>query len=275
MLKKIISIALLLTIAPALFFCQSQQEDLSGHELLQAVLWMQHAAEYKALSLQAYNIALLRLEEALQDKQWTAALEQTGNYQHLPPAVILDADETVLDNSPYEAELILTGTTYNEQSWTRWCEEARATALPGAVEFCQQAHARGVTIFYVTNRRDPLREVTRANLQALGFPLEKDLETVLTRSDAADKGARRSQIAQTHRIVLQIGDNNGDFASAFTRGSQSLRDSLVFRYKDFWGTKWIVLPNPVYGDWEGALINYQYALPETEKLRLKYRLLRR
>lgn len=248
---------------------EKPNQDLS-HELLNSVLWVQHAAEYKALTSQAYNVAKLSLDAALQDKNWTAASEQTKDYQNLPAAVILDVDETVLDNSPYETHLIQTGTAYNRESWNAWCAEKRAKAIPGAVDFCNYAIEKGVKVFYVTNRRDTLLDVTRANLEAAGFPLDKNIKTVLTRSTTSDKNERRTAIAESFRILLLIGDNGGDFFSGFTHGKQAYRDSIATVYESNWGTKWIVLPNPMYGDWEGALFNYDYGLSKEDKLKIKY-----
>lgn len=250
--------------------CNHDQGNRKTHELLNAVLWMQQAAEYKALNYQAYNSAKQMIDIALNDKNWSAALEQKGNYQNLPPAVILDVDETVLDNSAYESLLIRTETVYNKESWDRWCNEQRAAAIPGALEFCNYAREKGVTVFYITNRRDHLREATRQNLQKLNFPLDKNRETVLTRSDSGDKGARRELTASEYRILLLIGDNNGDFASGFTKNTTEKRSALTEQYSSYWGTKWIVLANPAYGDWESALFNYDYSLADSSLLRIKY-----
>lgn len=266
--------ALLLAIVFITSSCQANESDLKNQDLLNAVLWMQHAAEYKALCLQAYNSAENMLDIALKDKDWTAALEQNSNYKNLPPAIILDVDETVLDNSPYEAILIQTGTSFSAKSWNDWCMQQRAESIPGAVEFCNLAAEKGITIFYVTNRREDVAEATKNNLQKMGFPFKDEVQTLLPRTDTGDKGPRRTQIAESYRILLLIGDNNGDFASGFTKADQTTRDTLVERYNSYWGTKWIVLPNPAYGDWEGLLYDYNYRLPGKEKSKLKLEKLR-
>jgi len=249
-------------------------EKPQSNDLLNAVLWMQQSAEYKASALQAYRTARRMLDKALEEETWTAALEQTGGYQHLPPAVILDVDETVLDNSPFEAQLIFNQTPFSYELWDKWCYESRAQPLPGAVEFCNYAAQKGVTVFYVTNRRNHLTEATRENLKQAGFPLSNKTETVITRTDESDKGPRRAKIAARYRILLLIGDNNGDFTSGFTKAPTTTRDKLVEQYHDYWGTKWIVLPNPSYGDWEGALFEYNYKLSDDEKYNIKLKKLR-
>lgn len=249
--------------------CQPAEKPSTAHPLLQSVLFMQSSAEYRGLSEQAYATAERMLEAALADKNWTAATEQSGNFQNLPPAVILDVDETVLDNSAYEAHLIKTNTSYNRESWAAWCAEARATAVPGALAFCQAANKNGVTVFYVTNRREAQKEDTRQNLKKLGFPLNSGIETIIPKTDSSDKGARRKAIARNFRICLLIGDNAGDFFSGYTHAPVAVRDSLARAHHDLWGTRWIVLPNPMYGDWESALFDYDYsksaALRNSEK----------
>ncbi|MGD9900559.1 MAG: 5'-nucleotidase, lipoprotein e(P4) family [Calditrichaceae bacterium] len=242
---------------------------------LNGVLWMQHAAEYRALTYQAYNTAAEMLNISLADSNWTAALGQRESYRTLPPAIILDIDETILDNTPYESELIRTGTSYNSESWDRWCKEARAEAIPGAAEFCNLANKKGVKVFYVTNRRDHLKEVTRENLKKAGFPLDKNIETLFTRSDESNKESRRMAIAREYRILLLIGDNAGDFASEFTGGATTTRAEFAEQYRGYFGTRWIVLPNPVYGDWEGALFDYNYKLGQKNILEKKYQQLKK
>lgn len=266
---KILPLFVISLILWGLFSCTPAKEQNKSNDILNATLWVQRAAEYKALSLQAYNVADHMLQLALKDKSWSAATEQHTPYQNLQPAIVLDIDETVLNNSPYQGQLIGQGTSYSSKSWTTWCNKAQAKALPGAVAFCNKAHENGVTVFYVTNRKESLKEVTRKNLQKQGFPLEPNLETILPRKDSPDKGSRRAAIAKNYRILLLLGDNAGDFFSGFTHTPESKRDSLASVYASNWGTKWIVLPNPMYGDWEGALYDYHYGLSKQQKQKLK------
>jgi acid phosphatase len=235
------------------------------HENLNATVWMQTAVEYRASALQAYRAARVALDAALADPQETAALEQTGDASKLPPAVVLDLDETVLDNSAFEARLIAESTFanpvgYTERAWREWVRERRATAIAGAVEFLKYAADRGVTPVYISNRsaEDGGEADTRAVLTRLGIPVATDEDTLLMRDEngwkASDKGTRRAWVAARHRILLQVGDNFEDFISV-PQQSQTLagRDALAARYTSWWGTKWIVLPNPTYGSWETAI----------------------
>lgn len=225
-------------------------------EGLDAVLWTQTAVEYRASAQQAYLLARLQLDCALADPGWTAATEQVGRpMEQLAPAVILDADETVVDNAAFQARLVEDGDAYNAANWAAWVNERKATAVPGAVAFTQYAQSRGVTVFYVTNREAELEPATRDNLAALGFPLDPARDTVLTRLERpdwpSDKTSRRAHVASDFRVLLLVGDDLGDFLP--NRGSVAERDARVAPYAEWWGTKWIVLPNPMYGSWLTAL----------------------
>lgn len=253
----------------------SVSEAIGGaHENLNATAWVQTSAEYAAAAMQSYALAESRMLEGLADPGWTAAIEQerAGGFDGLPPAVILDLDETVLDNSAYQARQILDGTEFTSASWNEWVREERAGLLPGAAGFVAAAQANGVALFWVTNRSSEVEEPTRANLLALGLPVSDAPDTLLTSGERAewtsDKGTRRSHVAATHRIVLLIGDNLGDFLSDVNRDRETRARAMLER-EAYWGRRWIVLPNPQYGSWDGALIDYQYGLPWAEKRSLK------
>ena len=127
------------------------------HELLMATLFVQSSAEFYANSKSIYKAAENNLKELLQNKYHTAALEQTDNYHNKPPAIILDVDQTVLDNSAYQARLIKNNTSYPD-GWVSWAKEEQAEFLPGALEFLQFALSEGVEIFFVTNRVKEIEE---------------------------------------------------------------------------------------------------------------------
>jgi acid phosphatase len=212
--------------------------------------------EYRATAVQAYRLAGLMLERALADRTWTAALEQTSDFTSKPPAVILDVDETVLDNSESEERNVREGASYNESRWAEWCNERRATPIPGALEFTRAAAAKGVAVFYVTNRDRALEQATRDNLAKYGFPLDAARDTVLTRAErpewaASEKSPRRALVAQDFRILLLIGDDFGDFVAG-ARGTMAARKALDEAHGAMWGVKWIALPNPLYGSWKTA-----------------------
>jgi acid phosphatase len=248
-------------------------QDPIGLDNLNAVLWAQTAVEYRANSWQAYELARRALDEALADPTRTAALEQTGDFSGLPPAVILDIDETVLDNYAFEARLTVDAQAYSDQLWEAWVRQEAATTIPGAREFCDYAAGRGVTVFFVTNRMAPLEAPTRANLAKEGFPLPAGVDTVLLRNErpewaSSDKGPRRREIASSYRILLQVGDNMGDFVSA-ADGTVAERLAFAEQHRDAWGTLWITLANPTYGSWLGAVLDNRYSLPYAQQVEIK------
>jgi acid phosphatase len=246
--------------------------EVRANENLHAVLWAQTAVEFKAVAIQAFLLARDRLDRALADPSWTAALEQEGDFSKFPPAVIVDIDETVLDNAVFQARLTRTNQEYQEAAWRDWVREVSAEPIPGAVEFARYAQEKGVAVFYVTNRNHEIEEPTRRNLEAWGFPVEAGRDTVLTQAErpewqSSDKSPRRRAVAADHRVLLLIGDDFGDFVPA--RVSLAERATLFERYASNWGNRWIVLPNPSYGSWEGTLFDFKYELPREQKLKIK------
>jgi 5'-nucleotidase (lipoprotein e(P4) family) len=221
------------------------------------VLWASESAEFTAVALQTYATAQKKLVEALADPTWTASVEQTSDYEDLPPAIIVDLDETVLDNRPFQMSLIREGVEFDEAAWNAWIEEASVQAIPGAVTFLQYADRLGVEIFYVTNRSHAVEEPTRRNLESLELPVNPELDTVLTKYEqpqwSSEKTKRRKLISGRFRVLLILGDNLGDFVAEkkFSRGG---RRQLVLDYQEMWGTKWFMLPNPLYGGWVAATL---------------------
>ncbi len=223
-----------------------------NEQLVMGTLWYQKSAEMRAISYQAYNIARLLFDIDLEK----GASEKKR-------AVVVDIDETVLDNSPCDAGHIGKDFGY-PTGWAEWVNEAKAEALPGAVEFLNYVVEKGADVFYVSNRKVEFKEATMKNLKALGFPQVVDIH-VLLREDTSDKEPRRQKIQENHRIVLLIGDNLNDFDSIFRKKGVDERLAAVDGLKEEFGKKFIVLPNPIYGDWEGAVYNYNFKLSPKEK----------
>lgn len=225
---------------------------------LQATLWVQNSAEYKALNIQAYQSAMRTLPLPLEDSFWTASVNQTEEsiYRKLPPAIIMDIDETVLDNSPFQARMILKGTSYNSEDWNEWCLEANAEAIPGALEFAKYAESKGVTIFFLSNRSYEVEDATRKNLRDLGFPVSRRIDNILTNGEQpnwnSSKVNRRKMIEDNYRVIMLFGDDLNDFFPA-KEISQAQRDRKVSEYMKNFGRKWFMLPNPVYGSWDSIL----------------------
>lgn len=267
---------LLSLLAALLLFagCSSTRPAASDDATTSATLWMQNAAEYEALSLMVYQAATDELGSALQVDSWTASLEQqthTG-YRDLPPVVVLDVDETVLDNSPFQARLIKQNASYTTERWNRWVREARAGAVAGALAFTRKAHEMGITVFYLTNRESVVEEATYRNLRELGFPLKEGTDVLLTKNERPEwtsaKVNRRKYLAARYRILMLFGDNLNDFLPAEDLSGDERRQ-LVEAHKERFGSQWFVLPNPVYGSWESALYHGLEDPTEAERQRRK------
>lgn len=225
---------------------QAGEQTMAGGKLFTAV-WMQRSAEYKALCLQAYQLASLRLKEIL-----------TYQRPARPLAVVTDIDETFLDNSPYAVHQALQGKDFDPASWNQWVQRASADTLPGALSFFKEAASQGVTIFYVTNRDSAGRAATLKNLQKYNFP-NADYAHLLTMGRSSSKEARREQIEAQYTIALLLGDNLADFSALFdNHPPEAARDAAVIATKELIGKKFILLPNPNYGDWENAIYQYQH-----------------
>ena len=248
-------------------------QEAPANDLLNAVLWMQRSVEYKASALSAFALARLRLDQALADPSWTAApREQTTGYQSLPPAVILDIDETILDNSGYQAWMTLKDTTFDPKTWNAYVNTATSLAIPGAAEFAKYAAGRGVKVFYISNRTAEEEPATRKNLEKLGFPLDDKVDTVLMTREQPDwtsvKGTRRAHVAKSYRVLLNLGDNFGDFVDEY-RGTEAERLKVFEDNMDRWGREWIMLANPSYGSFESAPFKHDFRLSNGDKRKAK------
>lgn len=245
-----------ITILAALIMssCAVKQKRNSDH-LLMAVLYQQRTAELKALYIQAYNTATFQLDQMLQNP----AIENGK-----PKAVVVDIDETVLDNSPYEAMLILSEKQWDSASWSVWTEKAQAEALPGAQEFLSYAASKGVEVFYISNRDKVNETATLKNLKDKNFPMV-DKKHLILKEKTSSKEPRRQMLMKEYNIIMLAGDNLTDFIGTYDKATLENRDKLTEQYKKEFGNRYIVLPNAMYGDWENALFNYNYKMSEAQK----------
>lgn len=226
-----------------------------------AVLYMQKAAEYRALAYQAFNAARVQLDADL-DKKNLKRLPKAE--RRMPRAIVVDIDETVLDNSPAQALGVKTNTPYNPPDWFAWTKMEKAKAVPGAVEFVNYAVSKGVKVFYISNRDEKNEtQATLANLIKVGF---RDVSAgdLMLRTTESGKAARRSIAAAKHRIVLLVGDNLDDFSELFEKKPIAERFTETDKVKELWGSKFIVLPNAMYGTWENAIYEH-HRLTEAQK----------
>ncbi|MBA2250232.1 MAG: 5'-nucleotidase, lipoprotein e(P4) family [Chitinophagaceae bacterium] len=215
------------------------------------VLWQQTAAEYRALCYQAFNIAEIRI----------SALKKR---RHEKRAIITDLDETILDNSYSEANLIKDGKEYSSAEWKRWVNQSAATEVPGAAAFLQWAHTKGLTIFYISNRDTSQVMATLQNLKKLQLP-NADTAHMMFSSNTSSKETRRQRVMGKYKVVMLLGDNLNDFTQFFETKNIADRKTEVDKVRKDWGDKFIVLPNSTYGEWENALYDYERKLTPQQK----------
>jgi acid phosphatase len=257
------------TLALLLAGCAQRQVRVDTHESLNAALWIQTSAEYAACTLQAYQLATSNLDLALADPYWTAVIEQGGDYSELPPAIMLDLDQTVLDTGSYNARIILQHGSHAGENFADWCQQVTAPAIPGVKDFVDHAVARGVTVIYNSARSEALRDCTARNLVALGLPLPEQQRLLLSDGTAStSKEQQRARTASQYRVLLLVGDNLNDFVGG-TKTAAAMRRAIVHQYADRWGREWITLPNPMFGSWEYSLYDFEYTLPRDERLHRK------
>ncbi len=246
---------LVLTILTATLYAKAQQGNLpiANSGKVWSAVYQQRAAEYKALCFQAYNIAKMRIEEAV--KHSSAK----------PLAVVTDIDETVLDNSPEGARAALQNQEFNAIAWKKWTAQALADSVPGAPDFFKYAASKGVTVFYITNRDEDERVATLKNLRRYNLPNCDDAHLLL-RNGNSSKESRRQQVLAKYNVVLMCGDNLPDFDMLYdSRPNEASRNATTESLRKQFGNKYIVIPNPSYGDWEGAMFNFNYKLTEAQK----------
>jgi 5'-nucleotidase (lipoprotein e(P4) family) len=245
-LLKSLSICIILFIGFSNAACCQNSDAEKTIQLLPAgpawgALWQQRAAEYRALTYQAYNLAKLRLDETLASKR------------NKPWAIITDIDETVLDNSPYFVREAAKGKSYADSSWVKWTAEVRCDTVPGAYSFLKYAASKGVIIFYITNRFQIEQQATLKNLQKFNLPNADDAHLFLLNTESSSKENRRQQITKSYDIELLLGDNLGDFSSVFDGLSYQQRTQQADKVQQEFGKRFIVFPNAMYGGWEDKL----------------------
>lgn len=237
----------------------SPVDDLNQTHVL-ATLYYQHAAEMKALSYQAYNLGKMKLDGILANGEDPSKL-----------AIVLDIDETILDNSPSEAQNIRDTLTF-PGTWNEWVDAAKAESLPGAVEFLKYANSKGVQVFYISNRDESSKAPTIKNLTLKGFPQVLD-DHILLKTTESGKESRRQVVEKNHKIILLFGDNLADFSQLFDKQTTDRRNFLVDSLYTEFGNRFIILPNSMYGGWLDALFNNQRGLSTEQKIKIQHDML--
>lgn len=211
--------------------------------LINAVAWYQQSAENEACYTQAFNLAKIQL---LANKK-TATTD-------LPMAVVVDIDETMLDNSPFEGYLIKNDLQFSPDLWSEWIQLGIAEAIPGAVDFSVFAKQNNIEVFYISNRHVDNLTPTLQNLQDKNFTFA-DEDHILLKSTTSDKTERRAIVAKNYEIIMLIGDNLRDFDEIFAQRETDFGKNIVTENADLFGTKYFILPNPMYGEWQKTYRN--------------------
>ncbi len=231
--------------------CQtSEQEQTTNAEtetvknndqLLYATAWYQQSAEMAACYYQAFYQAELALSENLKN-----------DASEKPNAIVLDIDETLLDNSPFQVKMILTGKSYSSDFWKTWTDKAEANALPGAIEFLEKAQTMDVDIFYISNRKTNELETSIQNMTELGFPELRE-DHFLLKTETSNKDDRRAIVTADYDVLLYVGDNLNDYSNFLGEREENFGKDKLAEHKDILGRKFIILPNPMYGEWQQVL----------------------
>ncbi len=250
---KILSFAFITLLLLKLFGCvrppypsdlqsrkRGQEKRLLNENMVNSVLYVQAAAEYKALAYQAFHLARSVLDKELCKKD-----------KDIKRAIIVDIDQTILDISPYDAFLIKKRVRFGIKRG-KWLKSASAKAVPGAVEFIRYADSKGVTIFYISNRKPKYFQTTKRNLLNVGVPSFAD-DKLLLRESSRSKKSRRARVSQGYKVVLLIGDDLSDFHEAFDKKLSDKRNESVVKFREAFGSRFIILPNPIHGGWLKAI----------------------
>jgi len=220
-------------------------KEVNNDHLIMAILYQQRSAEYEAMCYQSYNLAKQIVDQKIK-----------ANPKAKNLAVITDIDETVLDNSPYEAALVIKKYVFPDK-WKEWTSLANAKPIPGSLDFFNYAASKGITIFYITNRDTDEKKATIENLKKLNFPFADSVH-VITRDSISSKEIRRNKVRENYDVILYVGDNLADFNDSYLKTSMDYRHQAALEQKDSFGSIYIVLPNAMYGEWESAMYDYNY-----------------
>lgn len=248
----------------SLFSCNSTQNVNSApdgnatyvlsQQNVDATLWTATSAEMYYASIQAYDLALLKLKTKVNQ-----------DYSK-PMAVVMDLDETVLDNSPYMFQQIANGKTFDGDSWYEWCMEANAKLLPGAFDFIKKCKTLDVDVYFISNRSIETLEGTLDNLKKLNIITDND--HVLLKENISDKTDRRNLVSEQNDIVLFIGDNLRDFSEIYKDRQANYGKAVVDEELDNLRENFIIIPNPMYGEWQKPILMGQKPSSDSEKAEL-------
>ncbi len=234
------------------------EEKTYADQRLMSTLWIQQSGEAELLCRQGFAYAWIKLQENLKGYNGEGQL-----------AIVVDIDETILDNSPYEARIILDNENYSSESWNDWVMEASAPLVPGAKDFLMKASELGAVVYYVSNRKVSQLDATIQNLERYNLPFA-DPDHVFLKSEDSDKTERRERIKFNNTVLLYVGDQLTDFSEelkvveqeTFEYSTELLEQTMKY---------FIILPNPMYGGWESNLYQNRPGMTNEQKNEVRLR----
>ena len=207
------------------FFANSQESSVLPND----VQWVTQSSEYKSLCEQIYINAWISIRNRI------TSVDQ--------PVIIMDLDETVLDNSQYQIDLFNKGETYNPRSWNKWVKKEEAKLVPGAKDFIlRYKKIKNAKIIFLSNRDNTTLMATKNNMKDLGIFFSDDIfllrldkeDTKINRREEVLLGKNRMKTHGAKKIIAYFGDAMGDFPED---------KSYNFGINKF------IFPNPMYGKW--------------------------
>jgi 5'-nucleotidase (lipoprotein e(P4) family) len=202
-----------------------------------SIKYMRDSEEYAAIARQTYRLAGEAVTRSNPSGAWV---------------VVLDVDETTLDNSTYQVERAVYGLPFEITSWNAWIERRQAPAVPGVVDFVGLVHRAGGRVAWITDRSAAVTEATRTNLRQAGLWTDDD-RLCAQKNAQHTKAQRRAEVlsgagecswsGQSMRVVAFVGDQVTDFPAAAEKIPDTGTDEAF-------GRTCFLLPNSMYGGWE-------------------------
>ncbi|SMY31668.1 Lipoprotein E precursor [Photobacterium malacitanum] len=227
--------SLLLVLSSSSAFAADTHCNVKHYEM--GLRYQQQSAEIMALQLQTYKFAQQQLNENL-----------TQIKTNKKKAIIIDLDETVLDNTPLLVKDLNKCHDYTEwDTWADWEKNGKPHLIPGAKDFLNFVNNQHVAIFYVSDRSQVNKQATINTLNRLGLPQVNSDHVLLANKS---KQLRREDINRQYQVIMLLGDSLADFAAEFkTPKPTTEQRKLVVQQQHHFGTQWIVMPNSSYGSW--------------------------
>jgi len=222
---------------------------------LDASLYMLASAEYRAACHQCFRWAEMIVQLK---KQLRRGVGESANSK--PMAVVMDLDETILDNGWFQSQQIRDQVAFDMQRWAMWEQNgsAKVRVIPGAVAFIKKLRELGVAPIYISNRNSKALKQTMETLERFEINVPVNQILLADEQTGSDKTSRRARVEQSFDVILYLGDNLRDFDECFKYNSADGidgRNRAVEELSEKFGIEWIILPNPSYGEWTKALKN--------------------